>query len=140
MNAQTLQFSSEYENVGPICAQVIEIVSESLDDDKVIELRIALSEALNNVIEHSYSEQGGRPVIVQWTVSKETVSISIKDQGRGMPGGWVTPVAALEEVSIENLDSLAEGGMGMQLIDGCVDELSYEKTETHNVLTFTKFK
>jgi len=140
MSAQTLQFSSEYENVGPICAQVIEVISTSLDAEKLIELQIALSEALNNVIEHSYSEQGGLPVIVQFSVCTEKVSISIKDQGRGMPAGWVTPETRFEEVSIDNLENLAEGGMGMQLIDGCVDELNYEKTDTHNVLTFKKFK
>jgi len=140
MNAQTLRFSSEYENIGPICAELIEIVSASLDSDKLLELQIALSEALNNVIEHSYAEQEGRPVVVQWCVGKDTVSISIKDQGQGMPGGWVAPKARVEELSLENMDALPEGGMGMQLIEGCVDELSYEKTETHNVLTFTKFK
>lgn len=139
MTGQSLEFSSDYSNIGPACAEIIDGLAVALCPDKLVELQIALSEALNNVIEHSYEERSGMPVQVKCCVNELTVSVQIVDQGRGIPGGWVTPELG-EDPSLDDLDSLPEGGMGMQLIDQCVDTITYEQRESSNVLTFTKLK
>ena len=72
------------ENVG-LARQVLAGLAEALDADEelVADMKIAVTEAVNNIVLHAYPESVG-PAEVTMTSNLEQLVISVKDEGEGM--------------------------------------------------------
>lgn len=97
---------------------------------KVENLKIAVSEACLNAIEHGNKQKKNMKVIIDFTISKSGLEINVQDQGkRFIPGSIDKP----------NLKDIIEGkdktkrGWGMFMISQMVDEMKYldVKSGTH---------
>lgn len=95
---------------------------------------LVLAEALNNVAEHAYGEEGGR---VEVTLRQEPTGIRclIVDAGRAMPGGTL-PEGRLPTGAGPALEDLPEGGFGWHLIRSLCVDLSYSRSGERNHLMF----
>ncbi|MEM7219941.1 MAG: ATP-binding protein [Pseudomonadota bacterium] len=141
MSSAHFRISSEYENVGTICADILQLVSANVSEQKANEVHIGLSEALNNVIEHSYQERSGQPIEVECNVDPSAIVINISDFGNGMSeDAFLARPAELCIDDPDDLESLPEGGMGIALIKSCMDKTSYSRggREHGNRLTLVK--
>lgn len=86
---------------------------EGIDDDRLDDLRLAVSEACTNAVE----DASGRRVIVRCTVAEDELAVHIADEGD-----------ALSESSI------AEHGFGLQLITALVDSVEFAREGTGSVV------
>ncbi|HWC85537.1 MAG TPA: ATP-binding protein [Solirubrobacteraceae bacterium] len=79
-----LTLPAKPENVG-LARQVLAGLAEALDadDELVADMKIAVTEAVNNIVLHAYPERVG-PAEVTMTSNLEQLVISIRDQGAGM--------------------------------------------------------
>ncbi|NCO36328.1 MAG: anti-sigma B factor RsbW [Armatimonadetes bacterium] len=87
--------------------------------DEVEDIKLAVSEACNNAIQHAHDGTGANEVIVRVVPREDALTILVQDRGRGIPlerrrKATVPP----EEVS--------EQGLGLFLIEALMDGVEYD--------------
>jgi len=110
-----------YERIAMECsasfARIIGFVQERVED-----LKTAVSEACLNAIEHGNKGRPESRVIVTMSFDNDTLSVSVKDEG---DGGSKLPEAPDIERRIENLDP--PRGLGIYLIKQLVDHVEFNQ-------------
>ena len=103
-----------------------------LPETETDDVRIALAEAINNVVEHSYAGTTPENVHVKCSLGTENLEILITDSGVPMPEGALgTRVPASVDTV---LSDLPEGGFGWFLIRTLADEVRYDRRNGQNLL------
>lgn len=105
--------------------------SETLED-----IRLALTEVLNNCIRHGYGGEGGQPIRVALSISAGRIRITVSDRGKPLPPDLLEGPAALPDPRA--LESLPESGWGWFLIRQSVDAVDYRREQGWNHLTLEK--
>src|SRR4051812_11940737 len=101
-----------------------------LGDDPVGEIELALTEALANVIEHSYAGAADREILVEVAVSDDALAVQVRDWGDAFEPGGYAP---------RDLDDPGEGGYGVFLMDQLMDDVTREpQPDGGTLLTLTK--
>lgn len=96
---------------------------------------IVLAEVLNNVEEHAYAGEPGRPVTVRIEARDETLNCVVEDRGSHFPTG-APPGAAMPASNPAALDSLPEGGFGWPLVRKLTRDVTYVRDGETNRLVF----
>ena len=106
---------------------------QGLPDHMADDVKIALAEAINNVVEHAY--EGIAPAKVQVTcrLERDRLDILISDTGNPMPG-YQLPDGTPASVET-NLQDLPEGGFGWFLINQLTSDICYERHQGCNRLS-----
>ncbi|HUF32913.1 MAG TPA: ATP-binding protein [Acidimicrobiales bacterium] len=96
---------------------------EGIDDDRLEDLRIAVSEACTNAVEAHRSEEIEQRVVLRCLLDDEHLEIRIEDAGGGFdPDSLSTPRG-------EDPEGLrAERGWGIQLIRALVDDVTFNRS------------
>lgn len=104
-----------------------------LPNDLVGQLELMLVEAINNVIEHAYSNQSGHEIELTMDKSDDAIYLAIYDQG-------IAPPDEIQQAPSDMPDefSLPEGGWGLGLIHALADEVSYSRVNNKNKLLLIK--
>lgn len=107
-----------------------------LSAERVEDLKLAISEAVNNAIEHGNRRDAGKLVAVVFEIDGEKLEIRITDQGAGAG----QPDFSRRVVEDENLERGYLRGFGMYLIGALVDD--YEVSSSHHgtVLTLRLYR
>ena len=113
------------------------LASESVEPEQAYAIRLALTEALNNVIEHAYEEEPGNDIHVLQTLDANQLTIVIRDAGKPTPEGALVP-RELPEYDMDDPESFPEGGWGLYLIQSHMDQVDYVRQGNENVLTLMK--
>ncbi len=130
-------------NITSDYAEVIEInqhIREYLTDNRLEEhlcnaVEICLTEALNNVIKHSYD--GDNSKLIEIIIKKNSKLLEIEIVDTGSPRkSLVIKDLDFDPTDIENLP---EGGMGLFIIKQLMDELSYNSKEGKNYFILKKW-
>jgi len=100
-------------------------------------LDLALCEAASNIIRHGYHDDPAAHYRVRFQHDARAVTVDIYDSGVPVPEDKRQPPAIDPDAPLD-LESLSEGGRGMQLIFSGVDRVSYHQGETENQLTLVK--
>ena len=89
-----------------------------IDVDEVDDMKVAISEAFTNTIDHAYQGRDPRPVTVRMTPTESTLRIEVIDEGLGFDPGSrdFTQVG----------DLTGEGGLGLYLVHQYMDEVKIE--------------
>lgn len=111
-----------------------------LTERQIKDLRQAVMEMGGNAIEWGHRKVADLPLRITYRIDPTCVTLVIKDQGPGFNPGEV-PHAASEEDPIGHLDvrnnlGIREGGFGIMLAKGLVDEFRYN--EKGNEVTLVK--
>lgn len=80
---------------------------EGIDDDRLEDLRLAVSEACTNAVE---DRQAGHRVVLSCLLGDDHLEVRIEDASDGF-----------------SAEALAERGWGLQLINALVDDVSFER-------------
>lgn len=108
------------------------LVALGVPHQRNCDVKIALAEAINNVVEHAYAGNPQGRVQVRATMDRNGLSILITDRGRPLPGLRVPDgVPASVETAREDLP---EGGFGWFLIRQLCDNVRYDRTDGENRL------
>ena len=100
--------------------------------DLMSSLQIVLSEALNNIIEHSCSGLTDSWFRLSCDFDGDAVSVVIEDDGRPMPGAAL-PEGLAPSLSVPT-DELPEGGFGWFLIRSICSNVRYSRKNSINRL------
>jgi serine/threonine-protein kinase RsbW len=93
---------------------------EGIDDDRLEDLRVAVSEACTNAVEALKHNDDGERVIVRCTSTDEQLEVCIENRGEGFdPDDLPAPPGA---------DAGSERGWGVQLIEALVDDVTFRRT------------
>ena len=92
---------------------------DGIDDDRLEDLRIAVSEACTNAVEASLGSPTDQRVILRCVLDGDALEVHIEDTGASEQAS-----EALEEDQ-SNGDEGAERGWGLQLIRALVDDVSF---------------
>lgn len=105
--------------------------------DDIGSVEIVLAEAMNNVVEHAYSEQQGiGDITLQIRRRGKFLMIEVRDKGKPMPNGRA-PLGNHPMVEFHAKDAMPEGGYGWFLIRELVLDLIYDRRDGENVLFMT---
>jgi anti-sigma regulatory factor (Ser/Thr protein kinase) len=92
-------------------------------------LNVALDELLANTTVHGFGGREGGAVTVEAQLYPDRVSVTITDDGKPFdPFGVAAPDTALP------LAERPVGGLGLHVVRGLVDEVSYERRSGRNVV------
>ncbi len=96
---------------------------------------LALQEMVTNVLRHAYQRDESKPVEVTFELANDRLEISLRDQGPAFD-----PLAFDTEELAENEDMpTACGGYGIHIARVVMDDVSYVREGSYNVLRMRKF-
>jgi serine/threonine-protein kinase RsbW len=99
-------------------------------DAEVADLKLAVTEACTNAIEHAYGgDAGANEIVVRFAVEDDALSVEVQDWGVGFD-------AEIEPQRQEELRDHA--GVGLMLIRSLTDELTIESGGTGSTISFVK--
>lgn len=100
-----------------------------LDELSAMGLRFALVEAVNNIIEHAYANERGKPIDLSGTQDVLNLTFVLRDSGLPMP---------LPLPDGSPADPMSESGRGWQIIRAAFPEVCYARIDGESVLTLTR--
>jgi anti-sigma regulatory factor (Ser/Thr protein kinase) len=104
----------------------------SVDAPETVRCRLAIQEAVANILRHAY--RGREPGPIELELSRENDDVVVHLRDEGIP---FDPCRALQNPSPSPLQ-LREGGYGMSIIAGVMTEIDYEHTALGNHLIMKK--
>lgn len=116
-----------------IAAIVTRLRDHGIPAGRADEVQIALTEAVNNVVEHAYSGSSPGDVTIDCQLHSERLWVSIRDAGGPYPGDTL-PDGKPADINVRSAD-LPEGGFGWFLIRELASRVEYERTGGGNNLS-----
>ncbi|HEV2069990.1 MAG TPA: ATP-binding protein [Acidimicrobiales bacterium] len=95
-----------------------------IDDDRLEDLRIAVSEACTNAVEAHQAVGRDQRVVLRCLLEQEVLQVSVEDSGNGFDPAAVPPRPLVGDLGQLN----SERGWGLQLIRALVDDVTFEPT------------
>jgi len=128
--------SSNMESVVMLSEKIYEeCLFNKIDKDFSAMLRLALVEALNNVVEHAFEGEKNHEIDVYVTFFYKKIRIRITDNGYPNHNG-VKPVK--QDINPEDIMNIPEGGYGLHIIHQLMDEVNYYRKNNINFLILEK--
>lgn len=121
-NVMKLSFSARSENEAFARIAVAAFVSQ-LDPtlDELNDLKTAVSEAVTNAIIHGYDSDPARLVTIEASIDKDTVNISVTDEGQG-----IEDMELARQPLYTSKPELERSGMGFTIMENFMDHFEVE--------------
>ena len=116
-----------------ISSVVAQLRSLGIPAARADEVQIALTEAVNNVVEHAYASTAPGDVRIKVELSPNQLWISIQDAGAPFPNGQL-PEGKPADINVP-VKNLPEGGFGWFLIRELASQVQYKRSEGSNNLS-----
>lgn len=107
-----------------------------LAPERIEDLKLAVSEAVNNAIEHGNQRQSAKLVEVTFVLGADALEVRIRDEGGGV--GEVD--FSRHVVEDHNLESGMHRGFGMYLISALVDDCEVSSSHQGTTLTLRLYR
>lgn len=122
----------EVKKLGPFMDTLTE--NAQLEESLVKKIRVALEEAVVNVISYAYPKGTEGTITVDASSDGKKITLTIADMGEPFDPTHVG------EVDLEHKgEELPIGGLGIHMIRNIVDEMTYERVPGKNLLKLTKY-
>ncbi len=95
-------------------------LNTGLDEKSAGDVVLALDEALTNIIRHAYNDADDQPIEIEVTRQDEKLSIVLRDYGC---------VEERSRIRSRDLDDVRPGGLGVHIINECMDSVEYVHAE-----------
>lgn len=136
MAKKSFSLISDYDQVAGINTAIHQFLeTENVESHICNGLEICLTEALNNVIKHSYKGEQNHKIDVNVAVDSKIMEIQIVDEGESRKNLEIKEL----DFDPEDINSLPESGMGLYIIKQLMDELDYYKLNGKNYFVLRKF-
>lgn len=107
-----------------------------LAPERIEDLKLAVSEAVNNAIEHGNQRQSAKLVEVTFTLDSDKLEVRVRDEGSGVEHVDFTR----RVVEDQNLESGMHRGFGMYLISALVDDCEVSSSHQGTTLTLRLYR
>ncbi len=109
-----------------------QLAAHGMPASRADDVKIALAEAINNVVEHAYAGMPPETVRINCQMCRESLEVQILDTGNPMPGfqppdGTPPPIGNVRQ-------DLPEGGFGWFMIHQLTSKIQYERHNGYNRL------
>lgn len=111
--------------------QVIGLTPERLED-----LKLAVSEAVNNAIDHGNQREKAKLVEVTFMLDSDKLEVRISDQGSGVE----SPDFSRRIIEEQNLESGMHRGFGMYLMSALVDDYEVRSSQQGTIMTLRLYR
>lgn len=127
----TMEFGAHFRNVDIARAALQGIIADCFgkDTERAVDLNIAVTEAMNNAVEHSGS------IAIKVEVIRDEKELRVLVISSGPP---FDPTDAAAELVEEEMLERDEGGYGLYLIRELVDRFAYEYRDSCNIWVLSK--
>jgi len=109
-----------------------------LPPERVEDLKLAVSEAVNNAIDHGNRREAAKLVEVVFALDADKLEVRIRDEGEGTDTDRVD--FSRKIVEEQNLDSGMHRGFGMYLISALVDDYEISSSQHGTVMTLRLYR
>lgn len=103
-----------------------------LTPERIEDLKLAVSEAVNNAIDHGNQRETAKLVEVTFALDHEKLEVRIRDQGDGLDR---EPDFSRQVVEEQNLESGMLRGFGLYLISELVDDCEISSSQNGTEMT-----
>jgi serine/threonine-protein kinase RsbW len=141
----TLEIESDLGSVSMVALAINAICMHTgLGTDQSNQVELCIVEAITNSIRHAYRGELNHSVVIEVFIGKEYMQFDVYDTGTSMPREQVAKLIhgeeGIHEDDLERVDlkALPEGGRGLQLIRGIMDEVAYTQVGNRNRLSLIK--
>ena len=107
-----------------------------LPPERVEDLKLAVSEAVNNAIDHGNRREAAKLVEVVFALDAEKLEVHIRDEGSGVE----RVDFSRKIVEEQNLESGLLRGFGMYLISALVDDYEVKSSQGGTVMTLRLYR
>jgi serine/threonine-protein kinase RsbW len=107
-----------------------------LPPERVEDLKLAVSEAVNNAIDHGNQRESAKLVEVVFALDAEKLEVHIRDEGSGVERADFSRKIVEEQ----NLESGLLRGFGMYLISALVDDYEVKSSQGGTVMTLRLYR
>lgn len=97
--------------------------------DDIEDLKIAISEACTNAVQHAYKARGKGDVIIGFGLYRNRLEVVVADQGMSFDFQELRKKIGPYEPNRESIEFLREGGLGLYLIEALMDEVKIQHDE-----------
>ncbi|NWG19219.1 MAG: ATP-binding protein [Chloroflexi bacterium] len=104
--------------------------------ERIEDLKLAVSEAVNNAIDHGNQRQPGKLVEVVFALDSDKLEVHIRDEGDGVDHVDFSR----KIVEDHNLDAGMHRGFGMYLISALVDDCEVSSSQSGTTLTLRLYR
>jgi sigma-B regulation protein RsbU (phosphoserine phosphatase) len=105
----------------------------SLTDDVIYDLNLALEEIVVNIISHGHEDKNEHQIIIYLELKDDEVILRVEDDGRPFD-----PMK-IPEVDIEQpIEEREAGGLGIHLVRNLMDKVRYRREGGKNILIMSK--
>lgn len=128
-------FPAKYTSLDDIRIFVAQAAQKAgLSDKAIYAVQLAVDEACANIIDHAYGGETDERIEIACEITKDSLRISLRDNGRPFDMDSVSP----PDLNLP-LSERQVGGLGVHLIRNLMDGINYQSArETGNLLTLTK--
>lgn len=95
--------------------------------EQIEDIKIAVSEACTNAVQHAYPEEEGGEVIVGFAIYEDKLETMVADSGKSF-NFLQTKEELGPYTELTTVDQLSEGGLGLYLIETLMDEVRVSNT------------
>jgi serine/threonine-protein kinase RsbW len=95
------------------------IIEELNLENQCFEIKLIISEAINNSFVHGNKSDKNKPIYVDWEVDEEKLTLIVTDCGTG-----IIDLEEYKEVNEENI--LEENGRGLYIISSYTDKVEFK--------------
>ncbi len=108
-------------------------------EERIEDLKLAISEAVTNAIEHGNEGVTNKPVAVVFELDNQKLEIRVTDHGTGT-GQVDSSRRVVEEESLDEVESAIIRGFGMYLIGALVDDWEVTSSQNGTVITLRFYR
>ncbi|MFC2135591.1 ATP-binding protein [Bacteroidota bacterium] len=136
MAQKEFTLNSTYDEVAGTSRKVRVFCEESkIEKKECDQIELCVTEALNNVIKHSYKGKFKEQIIVHINILNKRLEIDVIDEGEARKS-FEKPKLDFDP---ENIQSLPEGGMGLFIIEEIMNETHYRIEDGKNIFSMRKY-
>jgi len=131
--AWELATTAELQNLAAILDFTVACCQQcGIDEENTFAIRLAVDEAVANVIEHAYEGTGGRLALECWSEGSDFF-VQVRDWGRPF-----APQSVRQPKLSGSLSRRKAGGLGLHMMRRLMDEVRFSFDEDGNALTMVK--
>lgn len=129
-----IKLKNKIESVEELNQFVDKFVGENgINADCGMELKLALEEAVVNVINYAYPPGQEGDIVIMFSLNGYVLTITVKDSGKEFD-----PTSSADIDTEAPLDDRKVGGLGIFLLKELSDKVTYERCNGHNILKIEK--
>ena len=119
-----MRFQAKAEYVGVVRLSISGIASRmGFSYDDIEDLKIAMSEAVSNVVAHAYNDEG--EVTIGFGVYEDRLEVMVADRGGSFDLQEIKDEIGPYDKNVEKVENLREGGFGLFLIKSLMDKVEF---------------